>query len=60
MTVFSVILFSTKIDKAMSNNTIILIGMVLSLFVNAPLTTLTSFFSNDLKNCSKANGEFWQ
>ena len=35
MTVFSVILFSTKIDKAMSNNTIILIGMVLSLFVNA-------------------------
>ena len=49
MTVFSVILFSTKIDKAMSNNTIILIGMVLSLFVNALLTTLTSFFSNDLK-----------
>ena len=49
MTVFSVILFSTKIDKAMSNNTIILIGMVLSLFENALLTTLTSFFSNDLK-----------
>ena len=49
ITVFSVIVFSTKIDKAMSNNTIILVGMVLSLFVNALLTTLTSFFSNDLK-----------
>ena len=49
ITVFSVIVFSTKIDKAMSNNTIILVGMVLSLFVNALLTTMTSFFSNDLK-----------
>lgn len=49
ITVFSVIVFSTKIDRAMSNNTIILVGMVLSLFVNALLTTLTSFFSNDLK-----------
>lgn len=49
ITMFSVIIFSTKIDKAMSNNTVILVGMVLSLFVNALLTTLTSFFSNDLK-----------
>ncbi|WP_455539482.1 FecCD family ABC transporter permease [Terrisporobacter sp.] len=49
ITMFSVIIFSSKIDKAMSNNTIILVGMVLSLFVNALLTTLTSFFSNDLK-----------
>lgn len=49
ITVFSVIVFSTKIDRSMSNNTIILVGMVLSLFVNALLTTLTSFFSNDLK-----------
>ena len=49
ITVFSVIVFSTKIDRAMSNNTIVLVGMVLSLFVNALLTTLTSFFSNDLK-----------
>ena len=49
ITVFSVILFSTKIDKTMSNNTVVLVGMVLSLFVNALLTTLTAFFSNDLK-----------
>ncbi len=49
ITVFSVIVFSTKIDKTMSNNTVVLVGMVLSLFVNALLTTLTAFFSNDLK-----------
>lgn len=50
VTVFSVIVFSTKIDKTMSNNTVVLVGMVLSLFVNALLTTLTAFFSNDLKS----------
>ena len=50
VTVFSVIAFSTKIDKTMSNNTVVLVGMVLSLFVNALLTTLTAFFSNDLKS----------
>ena len=33
----------------MSNNTIILAGMVFSLFVNALLTTLTAMFSEDLK-----------
>ena len=49
ITMFSVIVFSTKIDRTMSNNTIVLVGMVLSLFVNALLTTMTSFFSNDLK-----------
>lgn len=52
MTVYSVITFSSKIDKTMSNNTIILCGMVLSLFVNAILTTLTALFSNDLKSIS--------
>ncbi|MCC3863963.1 iron ABC transporter permease [Terrisporobacter petrolearius] len=50
ITMFSVIIFSTKIDKTMSNNTVVLVGMVLSLFVNALLTTLTAFFSNDLKS----------
>ena len=48
-TVYLVILFSSKIDKTMSNNTIILAGMVFSLFVNALLTTLTAMFSEDLK-----------
>ena len=52
MTVYSVITFSSKIDKTMSNNTIILCGMVLSLFVNAILTTLTALFSSDLKSIS--------
>lgn len=48
-TVYLVILFSSKIDRTMSNNTIILAGMVFSLFVNALLTTLTAMFSEDLK-----------
>ena len=34
-TVFFVAAFSSRIDKSMSNNTIILCGMVLSLFLNA-------------------------
>lgn len=50
LTVYLVILFSNKIDKTMSNNTIILAGMVFSLFVNALLTTLTAMFSEDLKS----------
>lgn len=49
-TVFGVITFSAKIDKTMSNNTIILAGMVFSLFVNALLTTLTALFSEDIKS----------
>lgn len=50
ITVFLVMAFSVKIDKTMSNNTIILAGMVFSLFVNALLTTLSAFFSDDLKS----------
>ena len=49
-TVFIVISFAAKIDKSMSNNTIILAGMVFSLFVNALLTTLTAFFTEDLES----------
>lgn len=49
-TVFTVIAFAAKIDKSMSNNTIILAGMVFSLFVNALLTTLTAFFTEDLES----------
>lgn len=51
-TVYIVIKFSAKIDRTMSNNTIILSGMVLSLFVNALLTTLTALFSEDMKSIS--------
>ncbi|MDR2730049.1 MAG: iron ABC transporter permease [Treponema sp.] len=48
-TVFFTAAFSSRIDKSMSNNTIILCGMVLSLFLNALLTTLSSVFSDDLR-----------
>lgn len=51
-TVFLVISFSSKIDKTMSNNTIILSGMVFSLFVNALLTTLTALFAQDIQSIS--------
>ena len=50
LTVYGVIVFSSKIDKTMSNNTIILSGMVFSLFVSAILTTLTSLFHEDLQS----------
>ena len=49
-TVYIVIVFSSTIDRTMSNNTIILSGMVFSLFVNAILTTLTALFSEDMKS----------
>ena len=49
-TVYIVITFSARIDRTMSNNTIILSGMVFSLFVNALLTTLTALFSEDMKS----------
>lgn len=49
-TVYIVIVFSSAIDKTMSNNTIILSGMVFSLFVNAILTTLTALFSEDMES----------
>ena len=44
LTVFGAIAFASKLDKDMSNNTIILMGMVLSLFINAVLTSLASMF----------------
>ena len=47
--IFFVIAFSAKIDKSMSNNTVILCGLVFSLFVGALLTTLSAVFSDDLK-----------
>ena len=50
LTVYLVIVFSGKIDKTMSNNTIILAGMVFALFVNALLTTMTALFSEDIKS----------
>jgi len=49
-TVLVVIAIAHRLDKTLSNNTIILFGMVFSLFVNAILTTLLSVFREELKN----------
>ena len=44
LTVFFVILFSSRIDRNIHNYTIILIGMVISLFVSAMLTLIAALF----------------
>jgi iron complex transport system permease protein len=49
LTVFIVAAFSSRIDKSMSNNTIILCGMIFSLFINALVTLLSALFSDDLR-----------
>ena len=43
-TMIIVLLFASKVDRELSNTTIILTGMVFSLFFNAALTTLTALF----------------
>ena len=48
-TMIIVLLFASKVDKELSNNTIILTGMVFSLFFNAALTTLTALFTRKME-----------
>jgi len=48
-TLFLVVAFASKIDKNISSNTIIICGMVFSLFLGAVLTTFSAIFSDDLK-----------
>lgn len=55
ITVFSVIAFATKVDKGLSNHTIILAGMVFSLFVNAAFTIVTALSHNSIERIV-----FWQ
>jgi iron complex transport system permease protein len=50
LTVYIVIAFSAKLDKSFSNNTVILFGMVIALFVNAILTTLLALYRDELRN----------
>ena len=50
LTVFFVISFSSRLDKSMSNNTVILFGMIFSLFLNAILTVLTAIYREELRN----------
>jgi iron complex transport system permease protein len=49
LTVFAVTGISSTLDRAMSDNTVILFGMVFSLFANAVLTAASAFFSDSLK-----------
>lgn len=49
ITVFSVIVFANKVDRGLSNTTIILAGMVISLFTNALLTTISALYSEQIK-----------
>jgi iron complex transport system permease protein len=53
--VFFAIFFSAKIDKQFSGNTIILFGMVFSLFINAILTVVAALYREQLGNLL-----FWQ
>lgn len=49
ITMIIVLLFANKVDKELSNTTIILTGMVFSLFFNAALTTLTALFTKKME-----------
>lgn len=49
LTVYLVTSFSAKIDRNMENTTIILVGMVFSLFINAITTLITALSREDLQ-----------
>lgn len=55
LTVFSAVKFASKMDRNLENNTIILVGMVFSLFVNAILTLLISLSEEHVERLT-----FWQ
>ena len=55
LTVFLAVKFASIMDKNLENNTIILVGMVFSLFVNAVLTLLISLSKNHIEQLT-----FWQ
>ncbi|MEG2659012.1 MAG: iron ABC transporter permease, partial [Clostridiales bacterium] len=49
LTVIGSVVLAGKIDSNLSNNTIVLIGMVFSLFINAILMSLTAFFRENME-----------
>ncbi|MBO4235821.1 MAG: iron ABC transporter permease [Firmicutes bacterium] len=64
-TVFIAMAITMHFDRSLENHTIILVGMVLSLFVNAMLTLITALSSNHLKQLifwqmGSFNGQTWQ
>lgn len=54
-TVFLALAFAARLDRRMENQTVILVGMVFSLFVNAVLTLLTALSREHLQQMV-----FWQ
>lgn len=55
LTVFLAVKFASKMDSNLENNTIILVGMVFSLFVNAILTLITAMAEEHVQQLT-----FWQ
>ena len=53
LTVIMVILFANRVDRGMSNNTIILSGMVFSLFASAMLTTISALNTHKIEAITK-------
>lgn len=49
VTIIFVLLFSKSVDRLMTNNTIILAGMVFSLFLSAMITTIGSMHGDSIK-----------
>ncbi|MDF2676962.1 MAG: ABC-type Fe3+-siderophore transport system, permease component [Bacillota bacterium] len=49
LTVILAVKFASRMDKNMENNTIILVGMVFSLFINAFLTLLTAMSKDSIE-----------
>lgn len=50
LTVILILKFASKVDRSLSNNTIILSGLVFSLFFNAVLTTMTALFTDKIQS----------
>lgn len=55
LTVYLSISFAAKMDRNMENNTIILVGMVFSLFINAILTLVIAYYKNGVARLT-----YWQ
>lgn len=54
-TVFIVLMMSQRLDQQLTNQTVILVGMVMTLFVGAMLTIVTALFKDHLQQLV-----FWQ
>lgn len=50
LTVFLSVVFANKVDKNLESTTIVLCGMVLSLFINAIIMLMAGFFSDKMKS----------